>query len=123
MLQKTGIGGFQVLEQDGVGRPVRIDYNSEIPELGDRDVEYNQDKKPTRFVYKGQETLLYYDGQGNRVKKVSGANTVIYVGGLYEVRDGMPVLHIFANGKRIVTIMCSLGERYLSTPMFGGLGG
>ena len=24
-------------------------------------------------------------------------------------------------GKRIVTIMCSLGERYLSTPLFGGL--
>jgi cysteine synthase A len=26
-------------------------------------------------------------------------------------------------GKRIVTIMCSLGERYLSTPLFEGLGG
>ncbi len=26
-------------------------------------------------------------------------------------------------GKRIVTIMCSLGERYLSTPLFGGLEG
>ncbi len=25
-------------------------------------------------------------------------------------------------GKRIVTIMCSLGERYLSTPLFGNLG-
>ena len=25
-------------------------------------------------------------------------------------------------GKRIVTIMCSLGERYMSTPLFGGLG-
>ena len=24
-------------------------------------------------------------------------------------------------GKRIVTIMCSLGERYLSTPLFGNL--
>jgi cysteine synthase A len=26
-------------------------------------------------------------------------------------------------GKRIVTVMCSLGERYLSTPLFGELGG
>jgi cysteine synthase A len=26
-------------------------------------------------------------------------------------------------GKRIVTIMCSLGERYLSTPLFEGLAG
>ena len=26
------------------------------------------------------------------------------------------------SGKTIVTIMCSLGERYLSTPLFGGLG-
>jgi cysteine synthase A len=26
-------------------------------------------------------------------------------------------------GKRIVTIMCSLGERYLSTPLFEGLTG
>lgn len=43
----------------------------------------------------------------------SGAN--MYAAALVAARPEM-------KGKRIVTIMCSLGERYLSTPLFGDLG-
>lgn len=43
----------------------------------------------------------------------SGAN--MWAAALVAARPDM-------KGKRIVTIMCSLGERYLSTPLFGDLG-
>ncbi len=43
----------------------------------------------------------------------SGAN--MYAAALVAARPEM-------KGKRIVTVMCSLGERYLSTPLFGDLG-
>ena len=43
---------------------------------------------------------------------VSGAN--IYPAGKVTTRPEF-------EGQRIVTILCSLGERYLSTPLFDGL--
>jgi RHS repeat-associated protein len=108
ILQQTGNNAYQVLEQDSVGRPTRIDYSPEIADIGTRHVDYNQDNMPTRIVYKGQETTITYDGEDTRIKKVSvtgtTTSTVIYVGGLYEVRNDVHLLHIFANGKRIATV-------------------
>jgi uncharacterized protein (TIGR02594 family) len=108
MLAKTdnnGSGmGWQVVDQDALGRPTSIDYDTAIADIGERHVDYNQDNMPTRIVFKGNETNLVYDGENVRIKKVSASSTVIYVGGLYEIRDGAPVIHIFAGAQRIVSI-------------------
>jgi RHS repeat-associated protein len=104
ILQQTGNNAYQVLEQDDVGRPTRIDYAPEIADIGTRHVDYNQNNMPVRITFKGQETTITYDGENTRIKKVSATSTVTYVGGLYEVRDGVHLLNIFANGKRIATV-------------------
>ncbi|MCJ7530271.1 MAG: FG-GAP-like repeat-containing protein [Anaerolineales bacterium] len=114
ILQQTGNNSYQVLEQDDVGRPTRIDYSPEIADIGERHVDYNQDDMPVRITFKGQETTITYDGEETRIKKVSATSTVTYVGGLYEVRDDVHLLHIFANGKRIATVE-GAGMHYFHT--------
>jgi len=59
---------------------------------------------PTQITYNGVTTTLTYDGEGNRVKKVKGAETVIYVGDIYEVRNGTATSYIYANGRLVTTI-------------------
>jgi len=114
ILQQTGKNAYQVLEQDSVGRPTRIDYSPEIADIGTRHVDYNQDDMPVRITFKGQETTITYDGEEARIKKVSATSTVIYIGGVYEIRNGAPLLHIFANGKRIATVE-GTGMHYFHT--------
>jgi len=114
ILQQTGKNAYQVIEQDSVGRPTRIDYSPEIADIGTRHVDYNQDDMPVRIVFKGQETTITYDGEDTRIKKVSATSTVIYVGGFYEIRNGAPLLHIFAGGKRIATVE-GAGMHYFHT--------
>ena len=57
---------------------------------------------------------------GRRLAKEEGI-----VGGISSGANMWAAAQVAAHkmqGKRIVTIMCSLGERYLSTPLFGDLG-
>lgn len=58
---------------------------------------------------------------GRRLAKAEGI-----VGGISSGANMWAAAQVAARpemkGKRIVTIMCSLGERYLSTPLFGDLG-
>ncbi|MBN1187952.1 MAG: RHS repeat-associated core domain-containing protein, partial [Bacteroidales bacterium] len=69
-----------------------------------RNIIYNQDQKPVHITYNGGVTDLTYDGAGERIKKVKGSETVVYVGAIYEIRDGQAMSHIFANGQKIVTL-------------------
>jgi RHS repeat-associated protein len=71
--------------------------------IAQRNVINNQDQKPIQITYQGGTTNLYYDGAGERIKKVKGAETVIYVGGIYEVRNGQAMSYVYANGQKIVT--------------------
>jgi RHS repeat-associated protein len=72
--------------------------------VGQRDVTYNQDNMPTEMTFQGRSSQLFYDGEGNRVRKASSAGTTIYVGGLMEIRGGQTIIHIHAAGKRIASV-------------------
>ena len=66
---------------------------------------WDYDNKPT-MITKGTTTVSFtYDGNGQRVKKESSLNgTTLYFGGLYEVRGGVEVLHLFAGNRRVASI-------------------
>jgi RHS repeat-associated protein len=76
------------------------------------DLTWNYDNKPSvisRRVGGGasQPYLTFtYDGSSQRVKKenhFTGAAT-LYFGEVYEVRNGEPIIHLFANNQRVVSI-------------------
>jgi RHS repeat-associated protein len=109
MISKTGIGGWEVLTwKSGIDRPrIRpetVRFDLEVAGVAQRNIVYNQDQKPVQITYQGGITNLTYDGAGSRIKKVKGSETVIYVGGIYEIRDGQAMSHVFANGRKIVTL-------------------
>ena len=71
-----------------------------------RDFEYNADNMPTRIVHQSKGTTDYfYDGGGNRVKKVvNNGSTTYYVGNHYEVKDGAATKYIFAGNIRLAMV-------------------
>jgi RHS repeat-associated protein len=107
MTEKSGRGGFKVRSwQDPEAhiQPAAVLYASQTAGVGTRDMEYDQDDKPTRLSYNGVASHLFYDAEGNRVKKASGGNTTVYVGGLMEIRGAATTIHIFAGGRRIASV-------------------
>jgi RHS repeat-associated protein len=109
MTNKTGIGGWDVLTWESAVnkprmRPKSVRYDADVAGIANRNIINNQDQKPVQITYQGSTTNLYYDGTGERIKKVKGTETVIYVGGIYEVRNGQAMSYIYANGQKIVTL-------------------
>jgi RHS repeat-associated protein len=71
------------------------------------DLTYNYDNKPTLIKKDGADHISFtYDGTGQRVKKYNHATlqTVLYLGGSYEVRNGVEVFHLFTGNKRVASI-------------------
>jgi RHS repeat-associated protein len=75
------------------------------------DLIYNYDNKPDLIKKNGVDYVQFtYDGNGQRVKKVSPTQTVLYFGELYEKRAGAGVLYLFTGSKRVASVWLS-GER------------
>jgi RHS repeat-associated protein len=77
---------------------------------------WNYDNKPTSIT-KGSTTVSFtYDGNGQRVKKTSSSQTVFYFGELYEVRNGVEILQLFAGSRRIASIRLTDGKNQFYHP-------
>ena len=115
MTAKTGKGGFEILSWQGGDKHTRPDtvvYDGDAAGVGRRQVVYDQDNKPVTMTYKGSESHLFYDGNGSRYKKTHNGQSTLYVGSLYELRDGQVHLNIYAGGKRLATVRA--GHTYYS---------
>jgi len=123
MTREPGIGGWEVLSWDSTYQPkkpasVRFDFESEV--IGRRNITYNHANKHVQISYKGgTPTFLTYDGEGNRIKKVQGSSTTIYVGDIFEKRGALEVSHLYANGKRIMSRTSDGKEYYTHTDHLG----
>ena len=67
---------------------------------------YNFDNKP-ESITKGSSTVsITYDGNGQRVRKQSSVSgTILYLGGLYETRNGAGIIHVFAGSQRVASVL------------------
>jgi len=81
--------------------------------------DWNYDNKPTRIQNGSTVINLIYDGNGQRVKKISPSQTVFYFGELYEIRNGVNVIHVFAGNKRVASIRSDGREQYYHSNHLG----
>jgi RHS repeat-associated protein len=75
------------------------------------EIRWNEDNKPSSITTSTGTVTFTYDGDGDRVKKTRGTNTTYYFGDAYEIRNGVGIIHLFANGKRFASIR-SDGDQY-----------
>ena len=73
--------------------PTQFSYQTHNPGFQETVISWH---KPTSITRNGVTTSFTYDGTGQRVKKVYPGHAVYYFGDLYEIRDGIRILHIFA---------------------------
>jgi RHS repeat-associated protein len=82
------------------GKTYTYDPNGNMISDGTRTISYDYDNRPSS-VEAGSTTSFVYDGTGARVKKTTGANTITYIGNLYECSAGVCAKYIFAGDTRI----------------------
>ncbi|HEY3357994.1 MAG TPA: toxin TcdB middle/N-terminal domain-containing protein [Polyangia bacterium] len=80
------------------------DANGNMTAGAGRALTYNGDHKPVTITAGGVTTSFVYDAQGQRVKKTGPAGTVVYVGGLYEVRGAAVTKYYLAGAVRVAKV-------------------
>ncbi len=68
-------------------------------------IQWNYDNKPTSITKGGAVTTFTYDGNSQRVRKVSSSGTALYFGALYEKRGGVGIIHLFAGSQRVASVI------------------
>ncbi len=85
-------------------------------------ITYNYDNMPTGIAKNGSSYIAYtYDGSGQRIRKQNlfTGNTVLYFGEVYEVRNNVGVIHLFAGNTRVASIRSDGYEQYYHSDHLG----
>jgi RHS repeat-associated protein len=103
-------GGRHATAVDDNGNITRVPDLTDPAAPGVRLVSYNADNMPARITNSGGgrsgETDLIYDPENARAKKsASNGSTVYYAGPHFELRNGVPVKHIFAGSLRLAKMV------------------
>ena len=83
------------------GKTYTYDANGNMISDGVQSITYDYDNMPRSVIANGATTTFVYDGGGARVKKATSSGATIYIGKLYECKDGACSKYIFAGGSRI----------------------
>ena len=80
---------------------------------------WNYDNKPTQILKGSATTTFTYDGNSQRVKKVSPNQNVLYFGELYEKRNEVGIMHVFAGNQRLASVRLDGTKQFYHTDHLG----
>ncbi len=83
------------------GITYEYDANGNMKFDGVRMIDYDYDNMPQAILSSLGTTTFVYDGAGARVKKTGLYGEMVYIGKLYECREGSCSKHIYAGGGRL----------------------
>ncbi|MHC4676399.1 MAG: RHS repeat domain-containing protein, partial [Planctomycetota bacterium] len=123
-VKTINLNGFDFqYEYDDNGNMTSGPDFSDPLQVATRTISYNADNMPTSISHvKGTTTVTtnyIYDGDGVRSKKsILGGSTTYYIGGHFEIKDGVSTKYIFAGNLRIAKVDAS-GTHYFHKDHLG----
>ncbi|MHC1725114.1 MAG: RHS repeat-associated core domain-containing protein [Syntrophobacteraceae bacterium] len=100
------------LDYAGVGNIWKNSITGTDTFPAERELVYDYDNRLAAINTDSGMTTFVYNYQGERVIKQSGNSTTIYIGGLFEDKDGVRIKHLFAGDRRIVSRIGSAAYYY-----------
>ncbi len=82
---------------------------------GGQQLDYDARNRLSKVSASGVTTATFgYSDGGQRLWKQTSAGLQVWIGGLYEVRNGLARFYIFANGKRVCEVESATGTTHYS---------
>lgn len=86
-----------------LGKTYGYDGNGNMTARGSQTLEYDEENRLTRVVQSAGNVIFGYADDGARLYRYSASGTTVWIGGIYEEKNGKVLCHVFADGKRVAT--------------------
>lgn len=86
-----------------LGKTYAYDANGNMTARGPQGLEYDEENRLTRVLQTSGNVVFAYAADGTRLYRYGASGTTLWIGGLYEEKNGAVLCHVFADGKRIAT--------------------